>query len=509
MQTRCCDGRSRTATELAAVGSISASTASAHLRKLELSRLVEHIRSGRHRYFRLSGPEAASALEALFQVSAKNLSAKNSPGFRSSAPNHLRFARTCYDHAAGELAVRFHDHCIARHWLERREGAYVLTGTGEDTSPTLFVIPRVFTMEVGNLDIASQPIDSALDTVKGNLWVLNKGPVINSKRGAVAVINLEQKKLLNFIFVGDSPIAIAVAAVPPPNQRRLCVVLNSGGVVSAIELDSMEVIANIQVIANAVALDISPDGRWAYVLHLNNLLIGNNINGFLSIIDMTAAKVVGGISVGRAPTRVVFSLDGQFAVVNNTGDGTISLIDVKTRKVSAVKVGGDSVTSNPQEVVFSQKNFPMWTANSGSRNASVIGKDMLAANIDLDLNPMAVAINSSGTRSFLMGPKETLMTIVVTAEGRPIQKTISKMSGVAGNVEAIATTPDDRGVIAIHSDTNTMSVLETKTLGLRAVISLPGAPLRCLITNDGKFAVVLCPKTISLIEMESVLPTGA
>jgi len=131
MQTRCCDGRSRTATELAAVGSISASTASAHLRKLELSRLVEHIRSGRHRYFRLSGPEAASALEALFQVSAKNLSAKNSPGFRSSAPNHLRFARTCYDHAAGELAVRFHDHCIARHWLERREGAYVLTGTGE------------------------------------------------------------------------------------------------------------------------------------------------------------------------------------------------------------------------------------------------------------------------------------------------------------------------------------------------------------------------------------------
>ena len=120
------DGRSRTATELAAVGSISASTASTHLRKLELSRLVEYIRSGRHRYFRLSGPAAASALEALLHVSAKKLS-----GFQSSAPHHLRFARTCYDHAAGELAVRFHDHCLARHWLERNEDAYVLTGKGE------------------------------------------------------------------------------------------------------------------------------------------------------------------------------------------------------------------------------------------------------------------------------------------------------------------------------------------------------------------------------------------
>src|SRR5258708_30588462 len=120
------DGRSRTATELAAVGSISASTASTHLRKLERSRLVEYIRSGRHRYFRLSGPEAASALEALLHVSAKKLS-----GFQSSAPHHLRFARTCYDHAAGELAVRFHDHCLARHWLERKEDAYVLTGKDE------------------------------------------------------------------------------------------------------------------------------------------------------------------------------------------------------------------------------------------------------------------------------------------------------------------------------------------------------------------------------------------
>src|SRR5258708_32883429 len=91
------DGRSRTATELAAVGSISASTASTHLRKLERSRLVEYIRSGRHRYFRLSGPAAASALAALPPASAKKPA-----GFSSVPPPYPPFARTVYGSPAGE-----------------------------------------------------------------------------------------------------------------------------------------------------------------------------------------------------------------------------------------------------------------------------------------------------------------------------------------------------------------------------------------------------------------------
>jgi DNA-binding beta-propeller fold protein YncE len=279
-------------------------------------------------------------------------------------------------------------------------------------------------------------------------------------------------------------------------------------VVSAINLDSREVVANIPVAANAglpgtaIALDISPDGHWAYVLSITPTAPG----GLIIIIDMTVSRVVGIIPVGPKATRVVFSRDGQFAVVNNTGDGTISLIDVKTRKVSAVKVGG-SVSSNPREVAFSQNTFPIWTANLGSRNASVINKDALvAANIDLGFNAMAVAVTRDGTRAFLMGPQEKLMAVVDTAGGQQIVKTI-KMSGVASSVEAIATAPDDRGIIAIHTDINAMSVIETRALSVRAVINLPKGPFRCLVTNDGKLAVVLCKNQVSIVEMESVLPT--
>src|SRR5882672_5156335 len=66
----CCllDGHARTATELAAVGEIGASTASAHLAKLLAQGLVECLAQGKHRYYRLANAEVGAALEALLVV---------------------------------------------------------------------------------------------------------------------------------------------------------------------------------------------------------------------------------------------------------------------------------------------------------------------------------------------------------------------------------------------------------------------------------------------------------
>ena len=59
------DGHSRTATELAAVAAVTPSTASLHLARLKSARLVRVEAQGKHRYFRLEGPDVAAALEGL------------------------------------------------------------------------------------------------------------------------------------------------------------------------------------------------------------------------------------------------------------------------------------------------------------------------------------------------------------------------------------------------------------------------------------------------------------
>ncbi|MCL6702638.1 helix-turn-helix transcriptional regulator [Pseudomonas sp. T1.Ur] len=121
------DGHARTSTELASIADVSASTASAHLAKLKELALVRLHVQGRHRYYSLADKRVAEALEALMVIGQNA-----APTFTSRTPDRLQFARTCYDHMAGTLAVRLHDRLLEAGWLLDVEGqGYRLSEPGE------------------------------------------------------------------------------------------------------------------------------------------------------------------------------------------------------------------------------------------------------------------------------------------------------------------------------------------------------------------------------------------
>ncbi|MBV4455221.1 MULTISPECIES: ArsR/SmtB family transcription factor [Pseudomonas] len=123
------DGHARTSTEMAVIAEVSASTASAHLARLKEDGLIRLHSQGRHRYYSLADAQVAQAIEALMVIGQNA-----DPRFVCATPTRLQFARTCYDHMAGTLAVRLHDHFMASGWLAPTvagEGAYTLTVAGE------------------------------------------------------------------------------------------------------------------------------------------------------------------------------------------------------------------------------------------------------------------------------------------------------------------------------------------------------------------------------------------
>lgn len=123
------DGHARTSTEMAVIADVSASTASAHLARLKDDGLVRLHTQGRHRYYSLADTHVAQAIEALMVISQQV-----DTRYVSATPTRLQFARTCYDHMAGTLAVRLHDHLRASGWLivpAAEDGLYVLTVNGE------------------------------------------------------------------------------------------------------------------------------------------------------------------------------------------------------------------------------------------------------------------------------------------------------------------------------------------------------------------------------------------
>jgi DNA-binding transcriptional ArsR family regulator len=108
------DGLARTSTELAVIGEVSPSTASVHLNRLKAENLVKVQVQGRHRYYRLAGPNVARALEQL-----SVLAGTDRTNFEPKTPVRLRAARTCYDHMAGAVAVLLHDRFVALRWIQR------------------------------------------------------------------------------------------------------------------------------------------------------------------------------------------------------------------------------------------------------------------------------------------------------------------------------------------------------------------------------------------------------
>lgn len=122
------DGRALPAGELAAVSGLSLSGASAHLTRLLDGGMLAVEREGRHRYYRLAGPQVAIALEGLASLAI----APGRARARSPATEALRRARTCYDHLAGELGVMIAEGLERQGLLASGEGKRLeVTAAGE------------------------------------------------------------------------------------------------------------------------------------------------------------------------------------------------------------------------------------------------------------------------------------------------------------------------------------------------------------------------------------------
>jgi DNA-binding transcriptional ArsR family regulator len=134
-------GQSLTATELAYCANVSRSTASGHLNKLVAARLLTVIRERRFSYYRIASPLVATMLESMKVVAAIEVPPRRHP--RSASDDALRFARSCYDHLAGQVGVAVADALVAMGHISLTDeggevtasGAHFLSAFGADLTP--------------------------------------------------------------------------------------------------------------------------------------------------------------------------------------------------------------------------------------------------------------------------------------------------------------------------------------------------------------------------------------
>lgn len=129
MLTALLGGMTLPAGELALIANVAPQTASSHLSKMVEGRLLSVEQQGRHRYYRLINAEVAHAIEALLAIVPNDAAGTTSEPRKK--PGDIAYARSCYSHLAGQLAVQLADFLQARRMLAPREQKlYHVTASG-------------------------------------------------------------------------------------------------------------------------------------------------------------------------------------------------------------------------------------------------------------------------------------------------------------------------------------------------------------------------------------------
>ena len=117
------------ASELAYKAHISPQTASSHLSKLVAGKLLAVERHGRHRYYRLASDEVGRFIETLASIAPPP---RISPiAGTEEGVKAIKYARTCYDHLAGKVAVEIARAMESSGWLAREGRNFEVTAVGE------------------------------------------------------------------------------------------------------------------------------------------------------------------------------------------------------------------------------------------------------------------------------------------------------------------------------------------------------------------------------------------
>ena len=150
----------------------------------------------------------------------------------------------------------------------------------------------------------------------------------------VTVIDLKSKKL-----IGKVPMPTGTQGITASPDGKYVVAADlSGPGLRIIDTATDTVVDTVAVERNRrgpFRVKYSPDGK------LLTTLDGAGLLNIFNAADLHGKQQV--LTVGKDPYGMAFSADGKSALVSNHGDGTISIIDLKERKVAGSYTAGKGV----------------------------------------------------------------------------------------------------------------------------------------------------------------------
>jgi YVTN family beta-propeller protein len=132
--------------------------------------------------------------------------------------------------------------------------------------------------------------------------------------------------------------------------------------------------------------------------------------GQLVVIDPFGKRVVGNITVGTNPSDVAVLPDRSRAYVVNSGDNTVSVVDLSTLSVLRTI----AVLSAPSRIVAAPDGASVYVTNRGSESVSRVltANDTISATIAVGTNPEDIDISPDGSRIFVANTGSLTVSVI-------------------------------------------------------------------------------------------------
>lgn len=242
---------------------------------------------------------------------------------------------------------------------------------------------------------------------------------------------------------------------------------------------------------------------------LASLTAGALAFGGLTALDSASAPTaealgsLGALTVGDGPLGVDVSPDGTLAMVANTDDGTVTVLDVSgpVTVIDTITVGGA-----PAGVDFTPDGSEAWVSTWSGNTVEVIDVDTLTIidTINAGNGSWSVTFTADGSLAYVVNYSSASVAVVDTAT-RTVERTISGLSlpqyGYLNADESTLTLPATNSDIVIRIDLSDDSITSTPVGDFPVEGLLTPAGDEFWVTNSSSDTIsILDPETLTVIE---------
>ena len=242
----------------------------------------------------------------------------------------------------------------------------------------------------------------------------------------------------------------------------------------------------------------SPDGRTAFVPIYGDSGVGKaGTDGHsIAVIDLATHQVSHTIDFphGVRPHLPRFDPAGHTLFVSTELDNTLTEIDPHS-----LRIIGALPTSQPEShmFVFSHDGKRIYTANVGPGTVSVLDvatKKPIAV-IPIAKETQRIAISNDDSMVFTSDQTKPQMAVIDTATNR-----VKTWIPLPATGYGAAVTLDGKYLLVTLRSLHQVAVVDLRTLKVARTLAVPGTPVEILVRPTGSTAYVSCGKQVAVID---------